>query len=575
MKLMSLLDEEKEEKLITEKAKQKRLNEAAMKGSESSLSDTPLHVAALLGDSAFARQLLSQNPELATELNSHGSTPLHVAAAKGYVGIVQDLLSVNPDMCLAMDCDGRTPLHLAAIKGRVEVLNELVRVKPEATRALTGGGGESGLHLCLKNNRFGAFKVLVDAVGKEDQFVNWRDSQGNSVLHIAVAKKQLQMIKYLLTNTKIEVNAQTANGYTALDLLLQGQRDLRDMEIKECMLKAGASRMSKPQSIGNNQEIVEVPQKLIPKETDSKPVVDHKHKHHDWLGRKRSALMVVASLLATVAFQASLSPPGGVWPDDYSVDSNPHKAGLSVMAYTDPGKYEAFMILNTIVFLASLSIILLLISGLPMKRRRFMWMQMVIMWLAISALTSTYFVALIEITPRQARSVLFHVTRISLLIWMVMLAIESHMDLRNFGFDSPLLAIMEDMLDIPEEQEKTRNNPSRVYVRDAKAMAATPADVLEYPTAYTFIVDMPGINHSEIKVQVEDDNVLVVSGERKREKEKDEKEGVKFMRKFQLPDNANMDKISAVCQDGVLKVTVEKLPPPEPKKPKTIEVKVA
>jgi len=30
-----------------------------------------------------------------------------------------------------------------------------------------------------------------------------------------------------------------------------------------------------------------------------------------------------------------------------------------------------------------------------------------------------------------------------------------------------------------------------------------------------------------------------------------------------------------VCRDGVLTVTVEKLPPPEPKKPKTIEVKVA
>ncbi|KAK8641397.1 hypothetical protein V6N13_010803 [Hibiscus sabdariffa] len=95
------------------------------------------------------------------------------------------------------------------------------------------------------------------------------------------------------------------------------------------------------------------------------------------------------------------------------------------------------------------------------------------------------------------------------------------MDLRSFGFDSPILTILEDMLDIPEEQEKTRNNPSRAYVRDAKAMAATPADVIEYPKSYVFIVDMPGLNHSEIKVQVqvEDENVLVVSGVQKPEKE--------------------------------------------------------
>ncbi|KAL3579642.1 hypothetical protein D5086_017477 [Populus alba] len=33
------------------------------------------------------------------------------------------------------------------------------------------------------------------------------------------------------------------------------------------------------------------------------------------------------------------------------------------------------------------------------------------------------------------------------------------------------------------------------------------------------------------------------------------------MRRFILPENANTDAISAVCQDGVLTVTVEKLPP--------------
>ena len=110
----------------------------------------------------------------------------------------------------------------------------------------------------------------------------------------------------------------------------------------------------------------------------------------------------------------------------------------------------------------------------------------------------------------------------------------------------------------------------------------TPTDVKEYPNFYTSIVDMPGMKPGDIKVQVEDDNVLVISGERKREEEKEDAKHVimerrvgKFMRKFALPENANTDKISAVCQDGVLTVTVEKLPPLEPKKPKTIEVKIA
>lgn len=93
---------------------------------------------------------------------------------------------------------------------------------------------------------------------------------------------------------------------------------------------------------------------------------------------------------------------------------------------------------------------------------------------------------------------------------------------------------------------------------------------------------MPGLKSGQINVQVEDDNVLLISGDRKREEEKEgakyvrmERRIGKFMRKFVLPENADTNKISAVCQDGVLTVTVEKLPPPEPKKPKTIEVKIA
>ncbi|KAL6295979.1 hypothetical protein ACE6H2_004121 [Prunus campanulata] len=162
------------------------------------------------------------------------------------------------------------------------------------------------------------------------------------------------------------------------------------------------------------------------------------------------------------------------------------------------------------------------------------------------------------------------------------------MDLRNAG---NFFAVLEDMLDLAEQEpEKSRNNnrnnnyPSRAYVRDAKAMAATPADVVEYPNAYVFVVDMPGIEAGEIKVQVENDNVLVLSGERRREEEikesgvkyvRMERRVGKFMRKFVLPENANLDAISAVAKDGVLTVRVEKLPPPEPKRPKTIHVNVA
>ncbi|RZC76822.1 hypothetical protein C5167_000953 [Papaver somniferum] len=157
------------------------------------------------------------------------------------------------------------------------------------------------------------------------------------------------------------------------------------------------------------------------------------------------------------------------------------------------------------------------------------------------------------------------------------------MDFRVIGFNDPFFACLEDMFDLPDlEVEKSVNTPSKKYVRDAKAMAATPADIMEYPDSYVFALDMPGLKSEEIKVEVEDNNVLVVTGVRHREDEKEkevkyvrmERRIGKFMRKFVLPENANVDAISAVCLDGVLTISVKKLPPHEPKKPRTIEVKV-
>ncbi|XP_078432161.1 17.3 kDa class II heat shock protein-like [Wolffia australiana] len=156
------------------------------------------------------------------------------------------------------------------------------------------------------------------------------------------------------------------------------------------------------------------------------------------------------------------------------------------------------------------------------------------------------------------------------------------MDVRIFGLENPLISTLHHLMDIPEETEKALNAPTRSYVRDARAMASTPADVKEYPHAYAFVIDMPGLKSGEIKVQVEDDSLLVISGERRRGDDKEdgkylrmERRMGKFMRKFSLPADANTEAISAACQDGVLTVTVEKLPPPQPKKPKTIDVKVA
>ncbi|XP_071679988.1 17.6 kDa class I heat shock protein 3-like [Lolium perenne] len=74
-----------------------------------------------------------------------------------------------------------------------------------------------------------------------------------------------------------------------------------------------------------------------------------------------------------------------------------------------------------------------------------------------------------------------------------------------------------------------------------------------------------GVRKEDVKVEVEDGNVLKISGQKTREEEhKDdawnrvERSFGSFMRRFRLPENAKAEGIRCTMQDGVLRVVVPK-----------------
>ncbi|AES75921.1 putative small heat shock protein HSP20 [Medicago truncatula] len=116
------------------------------------------------------------------------------------------------------------------------------------------------------------------------------------------------------------------------------------------------------------------------------------------------------------------------------------------------------------------------------------------------------------------------------------------------------------------------------FPQENSAFASTRIDWKETPEAHVFKADLPGLKKEEVKVEIEDDRVLQISGERNVEKEdkndqwhRVERSSGKFMRRFRLPENAKMDQVKAAMENGILTVTV---PKEEVKKPqvKTIDI---
>ncbi|WP_024994861.1 Hsp20/alpha crystallin family protein [Phocaeicola paurosaccharolyticus] len=115
-----------------------------------------------------------------------------------------------------------------------------------------------------------------------------------------------------------------------------------------------------------------------------------------------------------------------------------------------------------------------------------------------------------------------------------------------------------------------------------KANATAPAiNVIESDKEYKVELAAPGMTKDDFQVHLNEDNDLVITMEKKDEKEKGESRYLrrefsytKFQQTLILPDDVDKDKIEAKVTDGVLTVDLPKrLPEHKETTSKVIEVK--
>ncbi|KAH6824937.1 hypothetical protein C2S53_008200 [Perilla frutescens var. hirtella] len=341
-----------------------------------------LHIATKWRKEGIVDELLNTNRWLARSLDSQQSSPLHIAAEEGWLEIAKKLSSFAPETCGWRNCQSMNPIHVAAMNGRVEILEELLPINCLAARERVYRG-QTVLHLCVEYRQLGALKFLV---GKLGDLVEAEDEDGETVLHWAVRSNQLEMIKYLAEGKTIIKNTMNSMGKTALKILQESPRD----------------------TTTNNYSEIETILLSLPDESE-----------HELLKMSDTTMMVVV-LIATVAFQATLSPPGGFWQDD----SPTHKAGKAVMASTHPTKYQEFVAANMAAIVSSLIILFFMTTGLLSKFlliRIFAYCAMV---LSLIFIVTSYNISVTVIAPdKGTQPVLLRLIWIVVVIVMVIVMI--------------------------------------------------------------------------------------------------------------------------------------------------------
>ncbi|XP_033121320.1 serine/threonine-protein phosphatase 6 regulatory ankyrin repeat subunit C-like isoform X2 [Anneissia japonica] len=155
-----------------------------------------IHFAAASAKEDVIKLLVQKKADATTPGGPKKQLPLHIAALRstGGVGVIQLLLRVSgKEARLARDTDGILPIFLAIDGGNTGICKELLlHHKDEQLKARRGESGDTLLHLACRKKDMDLIKLFIE----NGAHVDTLNEDGHTPLHLAASLGDEQIVKY-------------------------------------------------------------------------------------------------------------------------------------------------------------------------------------------------------------------------------------------------------------------------------------------------------------------------------------------------------------------------------------------
>ncbi|KAI4331955.1 hypothetical protein L6164_016899 [Bauhinia variegata] len=251
---------------------EKHLSLSAISNQVTGTGDSLLHLAALHGREEIAGLIAQHFPKLLIKRNIKGDTALHVAARTQKSGVVKIILhhhhAEEDDHTLLtrmQNVYGNTPLHDAVESNAYEVVDCLYFKDSLASHIANKSGkspmylavlasddricsrllqspfqvdtqrfqGDSPLHAVILEEKSSVSTLISNILKKRREFMYLKDENGDTPLHFAASKGNLEAVETFLNENSSTISAKNKNGYLSVHVACQNG----ELEILKKFLK--------------------------------------------------------------------------------------------------------------------------------------------------------------------------------------------------------------------------------------------------------------------------------------------------------------------------------------------------